>query len=103
MAAHNDQFEKFRQATLGSDGLLSGALKKGERAKQDNPSPAPIATAPAPAPVKTSKNADRRLTSFHIRNDYFRLLGQLKFEMVTKYDELYNEAIRDLLIKYGKL
>ena len=34
--------------------------------------------------------------------DYISKLGQLKFEMGTKYDDLYNEAIRDLLGKYGK-
>lgn len=99
MAKKTDMFDKFREATLGSSGSLSGALSG--------------ATAPRPAAArkeeeaqpaqKVSKNANRKLVSFHIDNAVFLKLGQLKFETGTKYDELYNEAVVDLLKKYHKL
>jgi len=78
---------------------LSGAL---QGASMRNTEPRQVET-PLPSPDKKSKNADRKLVSFHIDKDVFLKLGQLKFEMGTKYDDLYNEAIKDLLTKYGKL
>jgi hypothetical protein len=99
MAKKTDPFDKFREATLGGGSPLSGALKA---ATARNPERLPEET-PLPSPVKVSKNANRRLVSFHIDTEVFLKLGQLKFEMGTKYDDLYNEAIRDLLVKYGKL
>lgn len=103
MAKKTDPFDKFREATLGGGSPLSGALqgavsRSSERKVEEAPLPSP-----APSPGKKSKNADRKLVSFHIYNDVFLKLGQLKFEMGTKYDDLYNEAVRDLLTKYGKL
>ena len=94
MAKKTDPFDKFREATLGGGSPLSGALqgatiRTSERRQDDTP---------LPAPDKKSKNV-----SFHIDKDVFLKLGQLKFEMGTKYDDLYNEAVRDLLVKYGKL
>ena len=98
MAKKSDPFDKFREATLGSSGSLSGALSS---AKVSRPAAAPKVEA---APVeKVSKNANRKLVSFHIDNAMFLRLGQLKFETGTKYDELYNEAVVDLLKKYHKL
>ena len=100
MAKKTDPFDKFREATLGGGNPLSGALRG---ATGRNAEPRPEET-PLPSPtVKVSKNANRKLVSFHIDSDVFLKLGQLKFEMGTKYDDLYNEAIRDLLGKYGKL
>ena len=99
MAKKSDPFEKFKEATLGSSGTLSGAL--GNAA-----SPRPVAKPSKEEQVvqaKVSKNANRRLVSFHIDNAMFLRLGQLKFETGTKYDELYNEAVVDLLKKYHKL
>ena len=100
MAKKTDPFDKFREATLGGGNPLSGALqgatiKSSERVSEETPLPSPAAKKP--------KNANRKLVSFHIDNDVFLKLGQLKFEMGTKYDDLYNEAVRDLLVKYGKL
>lgn len=101
MAKKSDPFDKFRQATLGSSGSLSGALSSASAAR---PAPktevAPQAAVTAP---KVSKNANRKLVSFHIDNATFLKLGQLKFETGAKYDELYNEAVVDLLKKYHKL
>ncbi len=96
MAKKVDPFDKFREATLGS-GALSGALSGAASPRTERE----VETQPSPA--KVSKNADRKLVSFHIDKDIFLKLGQLKFESGTKYDELYNEAIRDLLVKYGKM
>lgn len=99
MAKKTDPFDKFREATLGGGSPLSGALHgaavRNEERKAEE--------APLPSPARRSKNEDRKLVSFHIDKDVFLKLGQLKFEMGTKYDDLYNEAIRDLLVKYGKL
>ena len=96
MAKKTDPFDKFRQATLGGDKALSGALS-GVSTREEAHSSSPL---PSPAAAKVSKNANRKLVSFHIDSDTFLKLGQLKFE---KYDELYNEAVRDLLVKYGKI
>ena len=95
MAKKTDPFDKFRSATLGGEKALSGALS-GIREERTVPSPAPVVK-------KESKNSNRKMVSFHIDSDVFLKLGQLKFEMGTKYDDLYNEAVRDLLVKYGKL
>ena len=99
MAKKTDPFEKFKEATLGSSGTLSGALSNAA-------SPRTVAKPSKEEPAvqtKVSKNANRRLVSFHIDNAMFLRLGQLKFETGTKYDELYNEAVVDLLKKYHKL
>ena len=99
MAKNNDPFEKFRKATLGDGSPLSGALQAAAVRSEDR-----IAEeTPLPSPAKKSKNEDRKLVSFHIDKEVFLKLGQMKFEIGTKYDDLYNEAIRDLLVKYGKL
>lgn len=101
MAKKSDPFDKFRQATLGSSGSLSGALSSAAAARPSaKPEPAPQASVTT---AKVSKNANRKLVSFHIDNGTFLKLGQLKFETGAKYDELYNEAIVDLLKKYHKL
>lgn len=100
MAKKTDPFDKFRQATLGGDNALSGALSGAVASREDRPTDSPL---PSPTATKQSKNANRKLVSFHIDSDTFLKLGQLKFEMGTKYDTLYNEAVQDLLIKYGKL
>ena len=99
MAKKTDPFDKFRQATLGGDKALSGALS-GVSTREEAHSSSPL---PSPAAAKVSKNANRKLVSFHIDSDTFLKLGQLKFEMGSKFDELYNEAVRDLLVKYGKI
>lgn len=100
MAKKTDPFDKFRQATLGGDKALSGALSGATTSRDDRSAGSPL---PSPTLQKQSKNANRKLVSFHIDSDVFLKLGQLKFEMGTKYDDLYNEAVRDLLVKYGKL
>ena len=99
MSKKTDPFDKFREATLGSSATLSGALSNATSRKPD---PAAVEVT-APASAKISKNANRKLVSFHIDNATFLRLGQLKFETGSKYDELYNEAIVDLLKKYHKL
>lgn len=97
MAKKTDPFDKFREATLGSGKSLSGALS-GAAAISATPE-----SEASPTPAKVSKNADRKLVSFHIDKGLFLKLGQLKFELGCKYDDLYNEAIENLLQKYGKL
>ena len=103
MAKKSDPFEKFRQATLGTGNALSGALSSATDPRDNRIERQSDTPLPSPAAQKASKNANRKLVSFHINSDVFLKLGQLKFEMGTKYDDLYNEAVRDLLVKYGKL
>ena len=101
MAKKSDPFDKFREATLGGGNSFSGALSAAAHSRasraEEKPAPAPA------APAKVSKNANRKLVSFHIDNATFLKLGQLKFETGAKYDELYNEAIVDLLKKYHRI
>ncbi len=109
MAKNHDPFDKFREATLGGANSLRGALAVKETpapAKRDQAAPlskAVVSAAAATAEGKVSKNANRRLVSFHIDKGVFLKLGQLKFETGAKYDELYNEAVYDLLKKYGRI
>lgn len=98
MAKKVDPFDKFREATLGGGNALGVALNGGSESRvihEDVPSPAPVR--------KVSKNANRTLKSFHVDNELFKKLGQIKYETGVSYDELYNEAIKDLLVKYGKI
>ena len=97
MAKKNtDPFEKFREATLGGGSPLGEALSSTK--------PSPVSPRESiPAHKKASKNENRTLKSFHVDNDLFRLLGQVKYETGASYDTLYNEAIHDLLVKYGKM
>ena len=95
MAKKTDPFEKFREATLGGSPLSSAI-------NGNSPAAARPDSTPLPSPVKKSKNEDRKLVSFHIDKQVFHSLGQLKFERGVKYDDLYNEAVSDLLAKYGK-
>ena len=99
MAKKVDPFDKFREATLGGGNALGVALNGASESRVRREEAVP---SPAPAPKK-SKNANRTLKSFHVDNDIFRKLGQIKYEMGISYDDLYNEAIRDLLVKYGKM
>ena len=100
MAKKTDPFEKFRQATLGGNPLSSAISGAGSQPAAETH---PVADTPLPSPAKKSKNEDRKLVSFHIDKQVFHSLGQLKFERGVKYDELYNEAMKDLLVKYGKI
>ena len=99
MAKKIDPFDKFREATLGGGNTLGAALSGGSDPRSERVEATP--TVPSPA-ARKSKNSNRTLKSFHIDNDVFRKLGQIKYENGVSYDELYNEAIRDLLVKYGK-
>lgn len=107
MAKKIDQFEKFRQATLGSGSPLSDAISSSPARQSDSPATQPEAPAPLPqaeVPAKkVSKNANRRLISINVDKDDYRLLGLIKFETGRQYNDLFAEALRDLLVKYGKL
>jgi len=113
-----DPFETFKQATLGSNSALSSALssrvreqEQSEPKVEDSPAPAPkpepvVEPDPAPkaveAPEKISKNANRELVSFHISKETKKKLNLLKVEAEKSLNDLYTEAIDDLLIKYSK-
>ncbi len=99
MAKKVDPFDKFREATLGGGNALGAALSGGSESRIKHETEVP---SPTPA-QKVSKNANRTLKSFHVDNELFKKLGQIKYEMGISYDELYNEAIKDLLVKYGKI
>lgn len=107
--AKKDPFEKFREATLGgkTNSPLKAALEKESQAAvvEDTRVPVrPTAAPVAPAPVeKVGKNSARELVSFHIEKEMKRLLGYIKFDTGKSYNDLYCEAVEDLLKKYGKL
>jgi hypothetical protein len=112
--AKKDPFEKFRQATLGgeADSPLKAALSQEPKATEpvDTRVPvrpaAPVAApvqAPVAQPEKVSKNEKRELVSFHLEKELKRLLGYIKFDTGKSYNDLYCEAVEDLLKKYGKL
>lgn len=106
MAKKNDPFERFRNLTLGSDTSLSDAISGAARrdeSHEEHEEAVPIPSSPTPVQPKASKNANRKLVSFHLDKAVYLKLGMLKVEMGTTYDDLYNEAVNDLLAKYGKM
>lgn len=106
--AKKDPFEKFRQATLGgnTESPLKAALEQEPKSVELTDTRVPVRKA-APAQTETEekegKNAKRDLVSFHLDKEYKRLLGYLKFDTGKSYNDLYVEAIEELLKKYGKL
>jgi hypothetical protein len=107
--AKKDPFDKFREATLGGDtqSPLSAALSQ-EPKKETVDTRVPVRpTVPAEPvkaqPEKAGKNETRDLVSFHIEKEMKRLLGYIKFDTGKSYNDLYCEAVEDLLRKYGKL
>lgn len=111
MAKKKDPFETFRAATLGGASPFDQALKpKVESRVDDDPRKpvrpqdvAPVDKAPTVTADKKSKNAGRELVSFHIDKDTKRQLGFVKFDTGKSFNELYIEAVEDLLRKYGRL
>jgi hypothetical protein len=111
--AKKDPFEKFRQATLGgeTDSPLKAALSQEPKVPVQVDTRVPVRpttpAAPVDAPVvqseKVSKNDKRDLVSFHLEREHKRLLGYIKFDTGKSYNDLYCEAVEDLLRKYGKL
>ena len=95
--AKNYSFDKFRETALSSG---ASPLRDAATAAVDTRVP----VRPEPAPVaKKSKNADSVMISFNMDKQFKNLLAYVKLESGKSYNELYNEAIEDLLKKYGKL
>ena len=112
--AKKDPFEKFRQATLGgeTESPLKAALSQEPKAAEPVDTRVPVrpaahVAAPVQAPAaqseKVSKNEKRELVSFHLEKELKKLLGYIKFDTGKSYNDLYCEAVEDLLKKYGKL
>ena len=111
--AKKDPFEKFRQATLGgeTESPLKAALTQEPKTVQPVDTRVPVRPAapaapvqePVAQPVKVSKNEKRDLVSFNLEKEYKRLLGYIKVDTGKSYNDLYSEAVEDLLRKYGKL
>ncbi len=99
-----NQFEEFRKAALSEKNPFldnfSDIDAESDTRIPHRPSRVPNRT--RDIKEKPSKNYDRELVSFHINKDLKRNLGFLKFETGLSYNDLYNEAIEDLLMKYGK-
>lgn len=110
MAKKKDPFETFRAATLGGASPFDQALKPKNETVVDNdprkpirPQDLPKEEQPAVVTEKKGKNVGRELVSFHIDKDTKRQLGFVKFDTGKSFNELYIEAVEDLLRKYGKL
>ena len=112
--AKKDPFEKFRQATLGgeTESPLKAALTQEPKVAEPVDTRVPVRPAapvvapvqvPVPLPEKGGKNEKRDLVSFHLQKEFKRLLGYIKFDTGKSYNDLYCEAVEDLLHKYGKL
>lgn len=106
-----DQFDIFKQVTLGTSTSLSSLNVDNKPAPvKETPLPSPATevkdATPAPAQKvdsteKVSKNANRELVSFHISKEIKKKLNLLKVETEKSLGDLYNEAIDDLLVKYN--
>ena len=111
--AKKDPFEKFRQATLGAENQspLQAALTQEPKTVQPKDTRVPVRPStpvgpvqePVAQPEKVGKNVKRELVSFHLEKEHKRLLGYIKFDTGKSYNDLYCEAVEDLLKKYGKL
>ena len=129
MAKGKDPFETFKQATLSGPSLSDAirveaapAAQQEESTHEPSPSPVPASTpAPAPEPtqahahatpaVATAKVADDKAVrrtnseqvSFFLEKDLKKKINLLKVETEKQLQDLYSEAIVDLLKKYGML
>lgn len=111
MAKKKDPFETFRTATLGGVNPFDQAMKPKQEMPVDDDPRRPVRPQDKPQEVqqaavaadKPSKNAGRELVSFHIDKETKRLLGFVKFDTGKSFNDLYTEAVEDLLRKYGKL
>lgn len=110
MAKGKDPFETFKQATLAGPSLTDAIKIDAEPAAQPEPKETPKA-APSPAPAATEKPVDDKATrrsnseqvSFFLEKDLKKKLNLLKVECEKQFQDLYTEAIVDLLKKYGKI
>lgn len=119
MAKGIDPFEKFRTATLSSS-TLGDAVKSAPVTPAPSPAPevpqpqpavaaTPLRTVPGkeeiltPVTQKVSKVSNKDQIGFYLDRELKRKLGMLKFELGVQYNDLYEEAISDLLRKYNKL
>lgn len=109
-----DQFDIFKEATLGTTSALSNLNPNNRRVVEvpETPlstptepevksQPATVVEKPTASSEKVSKNANRELVSFHISKDVKKKLNLLKVETEKSLGDLYNEAIDDLLAKYN--
>lgn len=131
MAKGKDPFETFKQATLSGPSLSDAirveaapAAQQEESTHEPSPSPVPASTpAPEPAQVQaqahahavlaeaTAKVADDKAVrrtnseqvSFFLEKDLKKKINLLKVETEKQLQDLYSEAIVDLLKKYGML
>ena len=113
MAKGKDPFETFKQATLSGPSLsdairVDAAPAAQQEVKTPEPSPAPAASAPAAAPAKAAdekavRRSNSEQVSFFLEKDLKKKLNLLKAETEKQFQDLYTEAIVDLLTKYGKL
>lgn len=113
MAKGKDPFETFKQATLSGPSLsdairVDAAPAAQQEVKTPEPSPAPAAPAPAAAPAKAAdekavRRSNSEQVSFFLEKDLKKKLNLLKVETEKQFQDLYTEAIVDLLTKYGKL
>ena len=95
--AKKNSFDKFRETALSS-----GASPLRDAAAAAVDTRVPVRPEPTPA-AKKSKNADCVMISFNMEKQSKNLLAYVKLETGKSYNDLYNEAIEDLLRKYGKL
>lgn len=114
MAKGQDPFEKFKAATLSSSPSIKDAISSDTKPSKESklvskpaekPLPSPAAV-PAPAPKaddKGKKANNLEQVSFFIDKDLKKAVGLLKYERDVQLKDLYEEAIRDLLVKYHKL
>lgn len=115
MAKGQDPFEKFRSATLSSSTLgdvVKASPSVPQSPAQTVPSPAThahVRSLPAkeeiltPVTQKVSKVSNKDQIGFYLDKELKRKLGMLKFELGVQYNDLYEEAVTDLLRKYNKI
>ena len=113
MANTKDQFEKFKAATLGTSSLSdaintsdSPTTKPSEK-KQTVSSAVSAEPSRKVEPEKPGKgfqkaNAEEQV-SFFIDKNIKKQIGLLKYELGVQLKDLYEEALTDLLKKFGKI
>lgn len=113
MANTKDQFEKFRAATLGTSSL-SDAINTSDSPAQKPVEKKQTVSKPVPAEPTTKVEPDfsrkvfqkanaEEQVSFFIDKNIKKQIGLLKYELGIQLKDLYEEALTDLLKKYGKI
>lgn len=106
MPKKSDPFDKFRNLTINGAPSIKDAMSSGDRQEEKNNVTIPVASPlPSPAPASrkhVEKSGAKEQISFFTDKEIKKALAILSCELDVNKQDLYEEALMDLLKKYHK-